>query len=639
MMARDPQGKVGDDRERGMRAVLEAAATADDLDRLVEVEARALEAEAGADAPARLARLLGLSPERLRLRCGSGPVPAVAEARIRLIGSALAAAADAGTNDPPALARALARCAALSCDALGAPAAAERALALAPGLAAEKAGRFPGIAVDAAGLARVRDLALVDGPAALADIDAVPGLPSPELAPSADREPGPGDAAVAARALLDTLEDRLRLPAAAGGRRAGLLAALGGGGEGETPLDRRLARRVLAHVRGGSAAAVLASPVLDGAFGTQGRRIWQALARRPEFRVAAPILLAPARLLWRADRGESPRIRSLLDRLRAGGSPRSAAVGQLAEAVAVLSVLTRLADRGLITAALPEEPHAARAFAAAGRGPLRLGTAAAGTGFEAASALGALLRLAADAATVLAFRDPQTETAGGLLPLPDAGNEVGDYAVRTLLAAIPLLARVRHGMLSSLVAALAPAGGGGPDAEALGAIVAAAREPAPESGEFRRWNEETRHLWRTTAGLAAGIACRTDLWGHPEARPGGGLFAAPDPCGGDGETDPCARLLHGLGDPVDLPARRGLGDAEYWPFAARCGRAFRRDVEGLVSGTHPLAALFRPGEVDSRLQVLVLRRLARQRSDETRPLPQPGIVPDIRIRSHKDIQP
>ena len=100
--------------------------------------------------------------------------------------------------------------------------------------------------------------------------------------------------------------------------------------------------------------------ILSGPVDAAGRAAWRAVAARPEFRVIAPLIFAPAHLAWRI--GGEPETGTLAvplrSALRRGGAARGAALRDMRAASTVLAILCGLADAGMITGRLPDEPHA-----------------------------------------------------------------------------------------------------------------------------------------------------------------------------------------------------------------------------------------------------------------------------------------
>ncbi|MGE4528080.1 MAG: hypothetical protein AB7D00_06905 [Rhodospirillaceae bacterium] len=632
---------VSEDRRLWRDCGLDGVRGVEDLDEAVEAALGGC-AAAAAEAPERLAALFGLDATALERRAGVPVAPEVAAARHGLIVAALAqcrAAAEA-PQEGAGLRHALAVCAALQHETLGETQASEAALArreaAEPALellaravrrATPRGARFALAAVRA--LAAAADAADLELRLACVDLPLPDALPLP-VADAADA------AAFTARTVLAAFTDILAL-ADRGGDAAPADAAEGGcvlaaayalAARGASPLATAAAQRLAAQ--GGSAG--LHEGIFAGAADAAGRAAWRALAARPEFRVAAPLVLAPAHLAWRI--GGAPETGRLAmpvrSALRRGGVARAAAVRDLRAASAVLAVLGCLADAGLITGRLPEDPVARAAFAADGRSADSIGRGAAARRFDRGNALGALLGLAADTATLLAYRRGVAPVVSGAVPLdwllaPPADDAPLDLAVAAAVCALPLLDRRAVRGLGPLVRALVLPQGEAALPEALPGPCAA---PLPEA-----WNRLFGRLWAETAGLSAAAGSRVNLWGEPVGRPDGGVSAWASPAhDAAGGLSACGRLLRDLGQPVEMPTRGATqGEAAYRRYAAVAGAAFRTEVEAILAGGHALSPAFATGG-DPDLQRLVLRRLAAQAADAAhRALPPAAVEGLLRL--------
>ncbi|WP_337997154.1 hypothetical protein [Oleispirillum naphthae] len=617
---------ASEDRRLWRDCGLDGVRGVEDLDEAVEAALGGC-AVAAADAPERLAALFGLSAAALERRTGVPVAPEVAAARHGLIAAALAqcrAAAEA-PQEGAGLRHALAVCAALQHETLGETQASEAALARRE--AAEPAPELPARALRRAlpcgeriALAAVRALAAAE---TAADLDlrlACADLPLPDALPlpAADA----ADAAAAtARAVLGALIDILALadrggetvPPATADRGCVAAAARALAARGAFPFAAGAAAQRLA-AQGGA----LHDGVLAGAADAAGRAAWRALAARPEFRVAAPLVLAPAHIAWRIGGAlETGRLAApVRSALRRGGAARAEAVRGLRAASAVLAALACLADAGLITGRLPEDPAARAAFAADGRSADSIGRGQAARRFDRGTAFGALLGLAADTATLLAYRRGVTPAVSGTVPLdwllaPPADDAPLDLAAAAAICALPLLdRRVVRGLGGVVRALVLPQG----EAALPGTLPGPLAAPLPEA-----WTRLFGRLWAETAGLSAAAGPRVNLWGEPVGRPDGGFSAwrspAHDAAGG---LSACGRLLRDLGQPVAMPPRGAAqGEAAYRRHAAAAGAAFRSEVEAILEGGHALSPAFAAGG-DPELQRLILRRLAAQAADAAR---------------------
>lgn len=592
----------------------------EDLDDAVEA---ALGGETAEDAPERLAGLFGLDAAALERRTGVPVAPEVAAARHGLIVAALArcrAAAEA-PQEAAALRHALAVCAALQHETLGETQASEAALARRE--AAEPSAQLLAQALRGAlprgtraALAAVRALAAAENAADLTLSLAVAELPLADALPLPVAEAADA-AAVAARAVLAgfigvvALADRAESASPAASVDGGCVSAAARAlaAKGGSPLA---AEAVARHL-----TAALPE-LLSGPADAAGRAAWRALAARPEFRVAAPLVLAPARLAWRI--GGAPETGSLAMPLRAalrrGGAVRAAALSDLRAASAVLAVLGCLADAGLITGRLPEDPTARAAFAVGGRTADSIGCGAAARRFDRGNAFGALLGLAADSATLLAYRRGVAHAASGTVPfdwlfVPPADDAPLDLAAAAAVCALPLLDRRVVRGLGGVVRALLL-----PEEAALPETLPGPRAaPLPEE-----WARLFDRLWAETAGLSASAGPRVNLWGEAVGRPEGGVSAWASPAhDAAGGLSACGRLLLALGQPVAMPPRGATqGEAAYWRYAAAAGAAFRAEVKAILEGGHALSPAFAKAAKDPDLQCLILRRLAARAADAAR---------------------